>query len=70
MDPTTTCGPNVVCPAGGQSSQVHIGIQACRECKVPCQISASGCTFSEHGWYDATVTFPTHSACGVRIRRM
>jgi hypothetical protein len=70
MDPTTTCCPNVGCPARGQSAQGHIGIQARRACKGPCQTSVSGCTFSEHGWYDATVTCPTHSACGVRIRRM
>jgi transposase-like protein len=43
MDPTTTCGPNLACPARGQAGQGNIGLHArkdkrciCTECHTTC----------------------------------
>src|SRR2546425_6119706 len=36
MDPTTTCCPNMACPARGQTGQGNIGIHSCKEKRFIC----------------------------------
>jgi len=36
MDPTTTCCPNVACPARGQTGQGNIGIHSCKDKRFIC----------------------------------
>ncbi len=36
MDPTTTCCPNVACPARGQTGQGNIGIHSCKDQRFIC----------------------------------
>ena len=36
MDPTTTCCPNVACPARGQTGQGNIGIHSCKDKRFLC----------------------------------
>ena len=52
MDPTTTCCPNLACPARGQSGQGNIGIHSrkdkrflCTECHKTCS-ATKGTAFS------------------------
>jgi transposase-like protein len=36
MDPTTTCCPNVACPARGQTGQGNIGLHSCKDKRFIC----------------------------------
>src|SRR2546427_9805760 len=36
MDPTTTCCPNMACPARGQTGQGNIGIHSCKDKRFLC----------------------------------
>jgi len=36
MDPTTTCCPNIACPARGQTGQGNIGIHSCKDKRFLC----------------------------------
>src|SRR3954451_13965186 len=44
MDPTTTCCPNVACPARGQTGQGNIGIHSCKDKRFLCTACQKTCS--------------------------
>src|SRR5467141_3676824 len=47
MDPTTTCCPNLACPARGQRGQGNIGIHSCKDKRFICTECHKTCSVTK-----------------------